>query len=105
MEIFIFCIFLLFIGLLFYTIASLITTSIRNASSPRLAREARVVGKRSRVSGWSDTTSTHYYMTFEFADGSREEFGVSSKVYGMSAEGDLGTLHQGTHMREFNRRI
>ncbi|MGL5081230.1 MAG: DUF2500 domain-containing protein [Microcoleaceae cyanobacterium] len=84
---------------------SLIATFIRNASSPRLAREARVVGKRLDVSGGKNGSSTYYYATFEFPDGSREEFGVGSKIYGMLAEGDLGTLHsQGTYVWEFNRR-
>ncbi|MBF2002309.1 MAG: DUF2500 family protein [Synechococcales cyanobacterium M58_A2018_015] len=51
-------------------------------------------------------SSTYYYATFEFSDGSREEFGVSSKIYGMVAEEDFGTLHsQETYMWEFNRRI
>jgi hypothetical protein len=97
---------LLVVGLFVLIIVVLITTFIRNASSPRLAREVRVIGKRLHVSGGKNGSSTYYYMTFEFADGSREEFGVSSKIYGMVAEGDLGTLHsQGTYVWEFNRRI
>jgi Protein of unknown function (DUF2500) len=97
---------LLIVGILILIIVSLITTFIRNASSPRLAREARVVGKRLDISGGKNGSSTYYYATFEFPDGSREEFGVSSKIYGILAEGDLGTLHsQGTYVWEFNRRI
>lgn len=97
---------LLIVGIFVLIIVSLITTFIRNASSPRLAREARVVGKRLYVSGGKNGSSTYYYATFEFSDGSREEFGVSSKIYGMAAEGDFGTLHsQGTYVWEFNRRI
>lgn len=97
---------LLIAGIFILVIGFLITTFIRNASSPRLAREARVVGKRLYVSGGRNGSSTSYYATFEFSDGRREEFGVSSKIYGMLAEGDLGTLHsQGTYVWEFNRLI
>jgi uncharacterized protein YneF (UPF0154 family) len=88
------------------SLISSITTYKRNASSPRLARETRVVGKRLHVSGGKSGSSTYYYATFEFPDGSRQEFGVGSKIYGMLVEGDLGTLHsQGTYVWEFNRRI
>jgi hypothetical protein len=97
---------LLVVGIFVLIIVSLITTFIRNASSPRLAREARVVGKRLHVSGGKSGSSTYYYATFEFPNGSREEFGVGSKIYAMLAEGDFGTLHfQGTYVWEFNRRI
>lgn len=88
------------------SIISSIKTSIRNASSPRFARESRVVGKRLQVLGGQNGSVTYYYATFEFPDGSREEFGVGSEIYGMLAEGDLGTLHsQGTRVWEFNRQI
>jgi hypothetical protein len=49
-----------------------------NEFSPRLAREAYVVGKRQHVSGFGGqhggNTSTSYYVTFEFLDGSRKEW-------------------------------
>ncbi|WP_445176659.1 DUF2500 domain-containing protein [Microcoleus sp.] len=97
---------LLIVGIFILIIVSVVTTFIRNASSPRLAREARVIGKRLRVSGGTNGSSTYYYATFEFPDGSREEFGVSSQIYGMIAEGDMGTLQsQGTYMGNFNRRV
>jgi hypothetical protein len=83
----------------------IVSNSISIASSPRLAREARVIGKRLYVSGGTNGSST-YYATFEFPDGSREEFRVSSQIYGMIAEGDMGTLEsQGTYMSNFNRRV
>lgn len=97
---------LLVIGIFIVIIVSLITNFIRYASSPRLAREARVIGKRLYVSGGNNRASTYYYATFEFPDGSREEFGVGSKIYGMLAEGDMGTLDsQGTYVHNFNRRV
>jgi Protein of unknown function (DUF2500) len=97
---------LLVVGIFILIIVSLITTFIRNASSPRLAREARVIGKRLDVSGGNNRSFTYYYTTFEFPDGSREEFGVSSQIYGMIAEGDVGTLEsQGTYVWNFNRRV
>ena len=75
-------------------------------SSPHLAREARVVGKRLYVSGGRYGSYTSYYVTFDFANGEREEHHVGPIIYGMLVEGDLGILHsQGTYIREFNRRI
>ena len=98
---------LLIVGIFILIIVSWVTSFIRNASSPRLAREARVIGKRLYVSGGINGSSTsYYYATFEFPDGSREEFGVSSQIYGMIAEGDMGTLQsQGTYVSNFNRRV
>jgi Protein of unknown function (DUF2500) len=97
---------LLVVGIFILIVVSLVTTFIRNASSPRLAREVRVTGKRLSVSGGKNSSSTYYYATFEFPDGSREEFGVSSQIYGMIAEGDVGTLEsQGTYVWNFHRRV
>jgi hypothetical protein len=96
----------LIVGLFILAIVSVVISFISNASSPRLAREARVIGKRLHVSGGTNGSSTSYYATFEFPDGSREEFRVSSQIYGMIAEGDMGTLQsQGTYVSNFNRRV
>lgn len=95
------------VGIFILAIVSVVISFISNASSPRLAREARVIGKRLYVSGGINGSSTsYYYATFEFPDGSREEFRVSSQIYGMIAEGDMGTLQsQGTYASNFNRRV
>jgi hypothetical protein len=97
----------IFIAIMVGIIILLIVSSfISIASSPRLAREARVIGKRLYVSGGTNGSSTSYYATFEFPDGSREEFNVGSQIYGMIAEGDMGTLQsQGTYVSNFNRRV
>ncbi len=77
----------------------------RNRASALLNREAVIVAKRQDVSGGKETsTSTSYYLTFEFTDGSREEFGVTGEEYGLLAEGDRGMLQsQGTWYKGFNR--
>lgn len=80
---------------------------LRNTSSPQTAREAFVISKRQHISGGGDyATRTNYYVTFEFTDGSREEFKVRSRDYGILVEGDRGTLHsQGSWFKEFNRQF
>lgn len=76
----------------------------KNRVSPLLSRNVRVVAKRQHVSGSQYATGTRYYVTFEFTDGSREEFSVTGGVYGQIAEGDRGTLHsQGTWYKGFDR--
>jgi len=76
-----------------------------NRTLPLLSREARIVGRRQDVSGGSETsTTTFYYLTFEFTNGSREEFRVTGEEYGLLAEGDRGMLQsQGTWYKGFNR--
>ena len=85
----------------------------KNNHSPRLTVPARVASRRTRVSH-SDTvgvdngmshSSTHYYATFEFDSGDRQEFTVSGQEYGQLAEGDVGLLSfQGTRFLGFERR-
>jgi hypothetical protein len=79
-----------------------------NASSPKIARKARIISKRLSVSGSSNqhsgSTSTSYYITFEFLNGSREELSVKGKEYGLLTEGDKGILHsQGKWYQGFDR--
>jgi len=77
-----------------------------NAFSPQLHRDARAISKRLRVSGTESSTSTRYYVTFEFSDRSRAEFKVGARTYSVLAEGDSGTLHfQGNWFRSFNRQL
>ena len=90
----------------------------RNNQSPRLTETATVVTKRSSVSshqtpmagdvtgahGYSTTTSTSYYVTFETANGARMELHVPEKIFGYLAEGDRGQLsYQGTRFLDFER--
>jgi Protein of unknown function (DUF2500) len=98
-------IFVLIFGLFGYAIFKGISTAAYNKKQPILNRDAKVVSKRQHVSGGGNTsTSTHYYVTFEFTDSSREEFALNSREYGLIAEGDKGILHsQGTWYKDFRR--
>lgn len=86
----------------------------KNEESPRLAVPAVVKSKRTKVTGHvhtneqhisSQSSSTAYYITFEFEGGDRFEFHLSGKEFGMLAEGDSGTLtFQGTRYLGFARK-
>jgi hypothetical protein len=104
--------FICWISIVVFIFRGIITTisnerriATRNRASPLLSREAQIVGKRQNVRGGSETsTTTSYYLTFEFTDGSRKEFGVTGEEYGLLAEGDRGMLQsQGTWYKGFNR--
>jgi hypothetical protein len=87
----------------------------KNNNSPRIPARARVVAKRENVDSHMHntgdassapmmTSSTKYYVTFEFDTGDRAEFTVSGREYGVLAEGDEGTLtFQGTRYIGFER--
>jgi hypothetical protein len=75
-----------------------------NNSQPVSNTEARVVTKRTEVSGTRESSSTRYFATFELDQGERREFCVSGSEYGMLSEGDLGQLQsQGTRYLGFTR--
>jgi hypothetical protein len=100
----------IFVIFVLIAIAAVVIPKLINLSKPVLTREARVIGKRTSVSSSAGTnhmrSSTHTwcYVTFQFADGLREEFQTSGSEYGMMAEGDEGTLvSQGTELRSFRR--
>jgi hypothetical protein len=66
-------------------------------------RWGRVVTKRTEVRG-SETTSTYYYVTIEFDDGSRQELHTDGSIYGSVAEGDIGYAGiQGKRLAGFRR--
>jgi hypothetical protein len=65
---------------------------VKVAKAPLVPRAAVVRLKRSETSGSSDSTSTSYFATFEFPDGSREEFSLTSALYAQLAERDAGVL-------------
>ena len=90
----------------------------KNNASPRLTVEARVVSRRadthvsqmpvagdaSGAHGFSTSSTTAYYATFEVESGDRMEFTVPQSEYGYLAEGDLGRLtFQGTRFVSFER--
>lgn len=88
-----------------------------NDNQPRINTKAKVVAKRTYVdssSGHSDangtfhngSTSTRYYVTFQFESGDRTEFQLDGKEYGVMVEGDVGILlFQGRRFLEFNREV
>ena len=93
-----------------------ISTWNKNNHSPRLTVAAKIVSKRISVShhshanagdmtgahGYSSTSSTWYYVTFEVDSGDRIELSVTGPEYGMLAEGDIGKLSfQGTRYLSF----
>lgn len=87
----------------------------KNNAQPVLVVSAKLVSKRTDVSSSMHTdsdsfnhthTSTYYYLTFEVETGSRMEFHVSGKEYGVLAEGDSGKLKfQGTRYLGFERGV
>ena len=93
-----------------------ISTRNKNNHSPRLTVSAVVVSRRTEVShhchtnagdagdGYHTTSSTWYYVTFQFASSDRMEFQVEGSEYGMLVEGDEGELtFQGTRYLGFER--
>jgi hypothetical protein len=59
--------------------------------APLMPRAAVVKAKRTSESGGEDS-STSYHATFEFGDGSREEFEAPAELYSRLVEGDGGVL-------------
>lgn len=107
-PIFVIGIFATVFGIFGFAIYKGISTAAYNKKQPIINREAKVVSKRQHVTGGAgDTsTSTSYYITFEFTDGSREEFGLSGREYALIAEGDKGTLNsQGSWFKDFKRQF
>lgn len=91
-----------------------------NNNSPRLTVEATVVSRRRDVShhdspnagditgahGYTTTSSTTYYATFQVESGDRLELAIPSSQYGYLAEGDRGRLtFQGTRFLSFERTL
>ena len=111
-------VFVLIVAGFVITIGKGIGTWNKNNHSPRLTVTAKVVSKRTDVShhshgmagdvtgahGYTTTSSTWYYVTFQVESGDRMEFSVSGGEYGMLAEGDMGRLSfQGTRYLAFER--
>jgi hypothetical protein len=103
----------IFIGSIIFGIVKQSSEVISNSQKPVQTIRAKVAAKRTLVSSEdpllisNPSATTSYYVTFEYKEeGSRREFSVSDREYGMMAEGDQGTLrHQGTSFKEFQRDI
>lgn len=74
------------------------------ASQPVFSWDVRVVEKRKQgISGQSDA-ETDYYITFEFADGSKKEYKVDAEEYRVLQNGDAGKLYtQANRFKGFER--
>ena len=105
-------------AVILFLIVKNISTWNKNNQSPRLTVPATVVTKRTQVTqqqhanagdptgahGFSTTTSTSYYVTFQEESGDRMEFQVPDREYGFLVEGDRGRLtFQGTRYQGFQR--
>lgn len=101
-------IFVIVICIILFQVISGLTTWIKNNNAPNVTTLATIVAKRTDVSyHHSDNGSTHhstYYVTFQDANGKRQEFSISRREYGLLAEQDQGTLnYQGTRFLNFER--
>lgn len=111
-------VFIIIFAMVILTFVRGLATWNKNNHSPRLSVPARVVAKRQSTSvhdhanvgdatgahGFHTTSSTSYYVTFQFESGDRMEMSVMGTEYGMLAEGDKGTLtFQGTRYLSFER--
>lgn len=113
-----YCVFALVVGVFVFVLVKAVSQWRSNNASPRLTVPARVVSKRTSTSttmhpvggdasgagGFTQTSSTTYYVTFEVESGDRMEFHVPSHEYAYLAEGDFGRLSfQGTRYLGFQR--
>lgn len=102
-------IFLAVFGTIIYRLFNSITTKIQNDRSEVIEVRALVKDKRDSVSVYGvenhhTSTSTSYFVTFEFSDKSRKEFKVKDSQYGLLSVGDQGILnYQGTRFNHFER--
>lgn len=102
---------LLIIGLIIFAVVKGIAEWSSNNNSPKLTVPAKVVTKRTRTSNshhagdhMHSSSSTSYYVTFQFESGDRSELSLNGRQYGMLAEGDTGMLSfQGTRYLGFER--
>ena len=117
-ESFIPIIFIIVIGTIIFQAVRGIITWNSNNQSPIRSVEARVTSKRADIKRHNNvnhgpggihhnhpSTSTTYYVTFQFDSNQRLEFRISGKEYGQLAEGDSGKLsYQGSRYLDFERR-
>ena len=111
-------VFLLALGTIMFALVGNLRTWNKNNHSPRLTVQAAVVAKRTQVSrhrnanagdatgahGYTTSSVTTYYVTFQVESGDRMELQVGGAEYGMLVEGDTGKLSfQGTRYLSFQR--
>ena len=105
-------VFLVVLGMILFTVVSNLRTWSKNNASPRLTVPATVVAKRTAnagdmtgAHGYTSTSATTYYVTFQVESGDRMELEVGGSDYGMLVEGDTGKLSfQGTRYLGFERK-
>lgn len=106
--------FIIIFGLILFNIFKGIKEWSYNNKQPVLSVAAKIVAKRNHTSRSTSThdghhhhhTTTRYYVTFEVESGDRMEMQVSTKEYGLLAEGDSGKLtFQGSRYHNFERKI
>ncbi len=113
-PLFIFFFFVFFFGIILYQIIKGISQWHANNQQPVLREKAKVKDKRFAAHTHSHQTGTQghgmvstsysYYITFEFSNGSRQEFRIKHKLYGLISVDDLGYLtYQGTRFKDFER--
>ena len=103
-----FLIFIVITGFCIFIFATIIRKGIKQVkqdnNSPILEVDAKVIAKRSRVSG-NNMIHQSYYVTFEEESGKRMELRVEGSIFGLLVEGDLGKLtFQGSRFLNFERR-
>lgn len=97
----------IFIGIVaFIIIVQVLREGVSYANSkaqPIVPVDAKVIEKRTYVSG-GEHTHTTYYATFELENGSRMEFKIPRDEVGLLIEGDQGVLEfQGDLYCSFKR--
>ena len=107
-------VFILIFGMIIFSIIKGISEWSSNNKQPIIPVDSTVAAKRISVSHHNHntgdnmmhtSTSTTYYVTFEFENGERLELKVSGKEYGLISEGDKGILSfQGTRFISFERK-
>lgn len=108
-----FLVFFLVLGIIIFSMIRGIKEWNNNNHSPRLTVDAKVVAKRTNISrhahhgsgtGMHHSTSTTYFVTFQFDSGDRMELKMQGHEYGLLIEGDQGKLtFQGTRYLGFER--
>lgn len=107
-------VFILILGVIIFSIVKGINEWSNNNKQPIIPVDSIVSSKRVSVSHnnhntgdnmMHSSTSTSYYVTFQFENGERMELKLSGKEYGLIAEGDKGILSfQGTRFISFERK-
>lgn len=110
-PVFVVIIFIFVIVIIAVTFATSTAQWRRNNLSPRLTVPAKIVTKRVDTrhthpanDSFPNTSTSTYFITFEFDSGDRQEFTVQGEDYGLLAEGDTGRLtFQGKRFLSFER--